>query len=491
MMPATAGVGVLAMGMLLAKKIPVMINWTVGPANLLHVLRTADVSVVITSKAFLQRLPKTTDLTPLLDKLLFFEDVKTDFYYTDMIWAKICCSYRPPAYLTKKYDVNDVHPDDVAVILFTSGSESAPKGVPLTHRNVLSNISGVGAVAGLDVVSDILLGVLPPFHSFGWTITTLIPLVTGLRAAYFPNPTDYAVVARQITKWNATVYAGTPTFLAGVLRNAPEGDKWKHNLRLCVTGAEKLPDALRNEAKDRGVKDVLEGYGITECAPVVSCHRPTDKERLGVGKPIPGVKLRIVDIADRTQILEKPGQRGVILVQSSGVFPGYIKNPDQPKKNPFVSFYSDSESESEEEEEGWVEGRWYDTGDLGEIDEDGNLLLRGRLKRFVKVAGEMISLGALEEALRKVWKSDEDGETIALEALEKAGEKSIIAAFCRIPIKRDEICNALRDAGFAAVTFPTCIVDVSEIPLLGTGKTDFRSLKEQLVKRFPNMKPDF
>eukprot|EP01090_Pellita_catalonica_P004455 TRINITY_DN14283_c0_g1_i2.p3 TRINITY_DN14283_c0_g1~~TRINITY_DN14283_c0_g1_i2.p3 ORF type:complete len:104 (-),score=31.84 TRINITY_DN14283_c0_g1_i2:737-1048(-) len=103
----------------------------------------------------------------------------------------------------------------------------------------------------------------------------------------------------------------------------------------------------------------------------------------------------------------------------------------------------------------------------------------------------MISLGALEEALRKVWKSDEDGETIALEALEKAGEKSIIAAFCRIPIKRDEICNALRDAGFAAVTFPTCIVDVSEIPLLGTGKTDFRSLKEQLVKRFPNMKPDF
>eukprot|EP01130_Rhizamoeba_saxonica_P009884 TRINITY_DN4031_c0_g1_i1.p1 TRINITY_DN4031_c0_g1~~TRINITY_DN4031_c0_g1_i1.p1 ORF type:complete len:365 (-),score=88.68 TRINITY_DN4031_c0_g1_i1:39-1133(-) len=353
------------------------------------------------------------------------------------------------------YELNEIDPDDDAVILYTSGSESAPKGVPLSHANILANVDGVTEIAELSK-DDIVLAILPPFHSFGFTVTSILPLCVGCKVCFYPNPTDRRGITNTIAKWKPTIFLGTPTFLEGVLVNLSNPEKVS-SLRLCVTGAEKCPDDLFDLVDELGISDgICEGYGITECGPVLSVNRP-GVPRCGVGHPMSGVSIRIVDINDPS--IEKPnGETGLIIAQGPNIFAGYLKLPE---KYPFVEFEGE---------------QWYNTGDLGHLNQDLALTIDGRLKRFVKVGGEMVSLPALENCISQLLVDEEDG--VAVEAIEIPGERPYICVLSKSGITKEAAAEALKEAGFGAICFPNMHKQVDEIPMLGSGKRDYRTMKD-------------
>jgi long-chain-fatty-acid--[acyl-carrier-protein] ligase len=249
--------------------------------------------------------------------------------------------------------------------------------VPLTDRNILTNIRDT-----LDVVSisdrDVMIGMLPPFHSFGIVVTTVLPVCSGLRTIYHPNPTEAAMLARLVEIYKVSLLVGTPTFLNGIVRVAEQGQL--DSLRLAVTGAEKCPQAVYEALRQRCPQlVVLEGYGITECSPIVSANTAEAPVAYSVGKLLPNVEGAIVELETEGRV--PPGQTGMLLVRGPSIFPGYLNYDGQ---SPFVTF----------------EGKlWYRTGDLVSQTADGVLFFRGRLKRFVKIGGEMVSLPAIEAAL--------------------------------------------------------------------------------------------
>jgi long-chain-fatty-acid--[acyl-carrier-protein] ligase len=275
--------------------------------------------------------------------------------------------------------------DARAVILFTSGSEKAPKAVPLTHRNILSNQRGALAVLGA-TRRDVVLGFLPVFHSFGFTMTGLLPLLAGVRVLHHPDPTDASGLARKIAAYKPTLLVGTPTFVGHILERARPGEL--DSLRLIIVGAEKCPPGLFEKCRQVAPRaQLLEGYGVTECSPVVAVNRPEANRPGTVGQPLPGVDVRVVDV--ETGGVLPPGKMGILLVSGPSVFPGYLGE----ETSPFV------------ERDG---KRWYVTGDLAEIDADGFIYFRGRLKRFLKAGGEMISLPALEEPFARLYRRKTD-----------------------------------------------------------------------------------
>jgi long-chain-fatty-acid--[acyl-carrier-protein] ligase len=295
----------------------------------------------------------------------------------------------------------------------------------------------------------------------------LLPLVAGIRAAYYPDPTNGPALAREIELWSATLICAAPTFLKTIFKAATV--EQLKTVRLCVSGAEKTPPELILLAKQKIPQTMLtEGYGITECSPVLTINLNGDPQH-GVGIPIPGVDVCIVDL-NTYELL--PGlQRGLILARGPSIFSGYL-NPGI--NSPFVT----------------VSGlQWYNTGDLGYLDEQGNLILAGRLKRFIKVGPEMISLGAIEEALmhkvlyKHVNGHEPEGPSLAICAKEESGEKPLIVLVTKFPTTVDEANNTLKESGFSNLVRIGQVVQMEEIPLLGTGKINYRSLEAQV---FPN-----
>ena len=359
----------------------------------------------------------------------------------------------------KHYRLNGVTGEDTAVILFTSGSEAAPKGVPLTHNNILSNVRAIQSIFKL-TKEDVIYSFLPPFHSFGLTTTTILPLMLGLRVAHYPNPTEARKLADGIATWKATLMAGTPTFLEAIIKAAQPGQL--DSMKLMATGAEKAPAELFDKVKKLGTGAyLLEGYGITECSPVVSACRPGEVP-VGVGKPLSGVEIIIIDLEGHQPL--KQGERGLILVHGPNVFKGYLgENPP----NPFMELKGK---------------RWYNTGDLGYIAEDGSIVISGRLKRFVKIGGEMLSLPAMEAALSDKWPAGEEGPVVAVEAVEREGERAIMCMFTSQSIGIEEANAVLREAGFSNIGRITRVENIAAIPLLGTGKTDYQTLKKKLAE---------
>ena len=460
MLPSTAGVGVVALGCLLAGKIPVMINWTLGPRNLQHVMDLTGITQVITSSQFLDKLGNV-ELGAMDDILVFVEDLRSNEIGIRQKLNAIWKSFFSTETLLEKLDLQNIDEHEPAVILFTSGSESVPKGVPLSHSNLLTNICD-----GIQVIpfqsTDTLYGFLPPFHSFGFTITTMLPLTTGLKVAYYPNPTESRRLARGIHMWRCTTVCGTPSFVTGIFKAAdPEQ---LTSVRYFITGAEKAPDELfrKVEALSVGAK-LIEGYGITECAPILTMNYP-NRDRCGVGWPAPQSEVRVVDM-DTHKTLPN-GERGLIIARGGNIFKGYLGD-DAP--NPFLEIDGD---------------RWYNTGDLGILNENGAITLAGRLKRFVKVAGEMISLPAMEDVLIDRWPGDDDGPAVAVEAIERDGERPVLAIFSRVALNLNEANETLKKAGFSNVGRLNHHEEVEEIPLLGTGKTNHRALKTQLAKKY-------
>ena len=452
LLPASVAADLVFFGLTLANKLPVMLNWTTGQAHLMHAVRTMGIRRVITSRRFVDRLGIELDEA----EYVFLEEVRKEIGKLAAL-RTLLRTYVAPGSFRRRLPRQNA--DQPAVVLFTSGSESAPKAVPLSHRNLLVNVrDGMSCMKATR--ADSLFGFLPPFHSFGLCGTVVLPLVTGLRVLHYPDPTDARGLVRTIQRFQPTVMGTTPTFLGYMFRVA--GPEDLRSLRTIITGAEKCPDAVFERCAELApAATIAEGYGITECSPFVSFNPIDNMKRGTIGLPMSAVTARVIHPETREPL--PAGEAGLLLVRGESIFHGYL-NYDGP--DPFV------ELEGE---------RWYNTGDLVAIDEDGYLHFRGRLKRFLKVGGEMVSLPALEETLARQFPPGDDGPRVAVEGDETPNGHQVVL-FCTEEIVLREANAILEEAGFRGVMRLTDVQRIDQIPVLGTGKTDYKVLRRMVAE---------
>lgn len=453
LLPAAVGADIAFFAIALAGKLPVLLNWTTGPANLNHAARIMDLTHVVTSRAFVDR----TGITVKDTRLLFLEDLRARISKPELLGLLLRLRLFPSRIKHRILAGLDPNPRRIAVVLFTSGSEKAPKAVPLSHANIIADQRA--AISALHISrQDSGMAFLPLFHSFGLTITGLLPLLVGVRVVRHPDPTDASAIARKIRAYRTTLMAGTPTFLSRIFERGQPGEFV--SLRLIVCGAEKAPDSLFDQAAVVAPHaDVLEGYGITECSPVVSVNLPGHIRRGTVGPPLPGVLVSVRDL--ETQLPVPQGCRGMLHVAGPTVFSGYL-GWDGPQ--PFF------EAEGQ---------RWFVTGDLAAIDEAGYIVFHGRLKRFLKAAGEMISLPALEEPFTRLYPPTDDGPRVAVEGIDGPCGRRIVL-FTTEHITLDEANALLRREGYQGIMRLDEVRRLERIPTLGTGKTDYKVLRQML-----------
>ena len=424
-------------------------------------MRVSGAKTVISSWRFLERLSHV-EFGSLIDKLQLLEDIREKLPLSLKLRGLFLSLFSTSA-LLKAIQLDQVDENGPAVILFTSGTEANPKGVPLSHKNIISNLRS--AMQCIQVTEkDVLYGILPPFHSFGFAVVGLFPLCGGIKVAFYPDPTDSFALAEGIERWKITLFCSPPSFLKGLLSTAkPEQMK---TIRFFISGAEKAPPELFERIATLGIgAKLIEGYGITECSPVLTLTRMNLPPK-GVGQPLPDVEVCTIHV--ETQELLPSGTEGEICVRGPNVFRGYLGNP----REPFIE----------------IQGKkWYRTGDIGRLDEEGYLILSGRIKRFTKVGGEMISLGSVEETLVKEFlskgKISADIPSFALVANEKGEGQPQLILFSTIAVSREEVNQLLHDVGFSRLVKIAQVKRVEEIPLMGTGKTDYRRLESLLEVR--------
>lgn len=452
-LPASSLAGASLMAAMLTQRLAVPLNWTVGKRAWDHAITTAGVKTIFTSRQFLNKANLPIEQTGNIHWLIW-EDLVESLSLGEK-WEIQLKSKHPADQWEKEYKLEGFNPHTPAVLLFTSGSESLPKGVPLSHYNLMSNLNSCIQRMNL-YCHDILMGFLPPFHAFGLTITTLLPLLTGIKVAYSPNPTHTQALKRHIKHWKPSLICGTPTFFKNLLSSSQPEDLL--SLNTYITGAEACPDSLKQELRKNGEHIlVLEGYGMTEAGPVLCLQNPETPSE-GVGEPLENINLIIVDPNSYQKLPN--GQSGLILAKGPNFFSGYY----QSDKNPWIEI---------------LEEKWYNTGDLGRLNSNGELILEGRLSRFVKVAGEMISLPALEKALYQKHTHDEDIEFVVIPQ-EKEGKRPVLTLFSNRDLDLKHTNQLLRDAGFSALSRIHQCKKIESIPTLGTGKTDFNVLKNLL-----------
>lgn len=448
MLPALQSTSLLIIATYMAGKIPVMLNWTVGKKVLEHCMETAGVEVVLSAGTFIK---KVEEQLP--------ESIKSKLVLLEKEIPEISISLKMKGLLISKFPrifLDYKHVNDTAVILFTSGSEALPKAVPLTHSNLTNDLKSTFELLKIES-KTIFLGFLPPFHSFGFTALVICPLITGTRIAYTPNPTDAREVLKILKHTRANLLVGTPGFLKMFM--VVGSAYYFKSVRYVISGAEAMPMAIK-ELFDKLTTNarLLEGYGITECSPIL-CANPIEKQKMNsVGKFIPGLEHLIVDLD--TGKPAEPGQPGMIYVMGKNVFHGYL---GEKAIDPFEE----------------INGRkYYKTGDLGYIDEDGYLFITGRLKRFIKIAGEMISLPFIEKILLEKY-GDQEKQILAVEGTDKTTPGQIVL-FTTLSVGLDEINDFLLKNGVAPIAKIKHIILLDEIPILGTGKTDYKVLRKMI-----------
>ena len=451
MLPASVGAIISYLVVMFAGCEPVMVNWTAGGGQVAYCLKNCGVSHVISSKKFVERLHNQgVDL----------KNIGISWLYLEELAAGVGIMAKGAAFLKSRFPrlfPGRVKIAQTAAILFTSGSESHPKSVPLTHANFLANGRDVSRILALQS-NDRLLGILPVFHSLGLAGTVILPLCTGLRTVYWPNPTEGRQLARLIASHRVTTLITTPTFLQNILHQADEGEP--ASLRLVFSGAEKCPQPLFDRLADQAPEAVLcEGYGVTECSPVISVNRPAAPVPGTIGYLMPS--MQAVLLHPETGEVVRDATTGRLLVRGPNVFAGYLG--DAP--SPFVTH----------------DGKdWYDTGDLVTRRADGLLTFAGRLKRFVKLGGEMISLPAIEEILVAEFGTDYQEPTLAVAATDDDHPELVLLTV--LEINRQQVNQVLRRGGLSPLYNIRRVEQVTEIPLLGTGKTDYRSVQRMIAQ---------
>lgn len=425
---------------------PCMLNFSTGVKNMLACCKAANISTVFTSKTFLEQGGLVETAAALKQaglKLVYLEDLKKEITLWDKAagWA---ASYFPRRYY--KQVRGNASSKDPAVVLFTSGSEGTPKGVVLSHENIQANRLQLQSVLDFGL-KDRVFNAMPIFHSFGLTVGTLLPLLSGVPVFFYPSPLHYRIVPELIYDSNATIIFGTDTFFNGYAKMAHPYDFY--SVRLAVVGAEKLKEETIRKYYDQFGLRIMEGYGATETSPVMAVNTPMYFKRGSVGRLLPGMEYKLEQI---------PGVEdgGKLWVKGANIMAGYLRDSKPGVVEP-------------------PQGGWYDTGDIVRVDEDGFVFILGRAKRFAKIAGEMISLTAVETELNALWPNKMHAVVNIPD--EKKGEQLVL--FTTEPaVERGALLAAFKAKGVSELAVPKTIRVVEELPLMGTGKVDYVKLKE-------------
>lgn len=441
MIPNTAGVMLAAIGTLMSGKIPVMINYSTGAAeNSMYAQKKCGFNTIITSKALLEKIK-----CPLIDGMICIEDIMKKVTTSNKIIAALK-SKMPSGIIIKS--LPKVTEEDTACVLFTSGSERDPKAVQLSHKNIGSNVEDVIDVLHLKK-DDVIFSVLPLFHVFGQQTNFWLPLTLGMTAVTYANPLEYKTIPKIMKKEGCTMIAATPIFLSGYLRESQKGDFEK--LHLVVAGADKTPDWLREGYREKHDIEIVEGYGTTETSPVISVNRPEFNKPGSIGPAVAHCEIKITDINTGEEL--PTGGEGKIMVKGDLVMKGYI--------------------DEEKTSEAIIDG-WYFTGDIGVLDEDGYLWHKGRLKRFVKIGGEMVSLVKTESMISEVLHKDID--CCVVDIPDKVKGASLVAVVTQ-EIDKQQLIKDLGDK-LPAIAIPKKFMVIDELPKMGSGKADFRKIAE-------------
>ena len=462
MLPACVPGALVNAALLLAGKVPVNLNFTAGEDAFKSAMAQCGIETVITSRAFTDKvaLPAEPSTT------LYVEDFAKSIGRWGALKAAAKAWLVPICLLRKFYDIKGRSVDDLATVIFSSGSTGEPKGVMLTHCNIMSNVEGLGQVFGIDE-DDRVCGVLPFFHSFGFTATLWFPLVKRIAVVYHRSPIEGPAIGALVREFGATALLATPTFLRIYIRSVLPGDFG--SLKHVVVGAEKLRDELAESFRQTFGIRPIEGYGCTECAPVVSFNVPDFRGRgivqIGtkpgtIGRPLPGVAGRIVDPDTRDP--RPMGEDGLLLVKGLNVMRGYLGKP--------------------EETDEVLEDGWYDTGDIARLDEDGFLTITDRLSRFSKIGGEMVPHLKVEDAVTRALGDQVSGSELLFAVTsvpdEKKGER-LVVLHKKLPLSVEELWDRLNASGLPKLWIPArdSFREIDELPILGTGKLDLKKLK--------------
>lgn len=437
LLPNANAVAVTVFGLQAYGRVPAMLNYSMGPDALVSACLTGRIRTVLTSRRFiaLARLDRIAGALAEHTRLIYLEDVRKGLSALDKLWG--LAASRLPALMRGR----GAAADQPAAVLFTSGSEGAPKGVVLSHANFLANVAQIAAVVEL-LPSDRVVNPLPVFHSFGLTAGLFLPLLIGVPACLYPSPLHYRAVAELVAALKATVLFATDTFLAGYGRAATDGEL--SSLRYAVAGAEPVRESTRRLYRDRFGVDILEGYGATETTPVMAVNTPTHGRAGTVGRFLPGIEHRLETV---------PGiaEGGQLFVRGPNVMLGHYltERPAELRPPP---------------------GGWHETGDIVAVDGEGYVRIVGRAKRFAKIGGEMVSLARVEAIAAQLW-PDETHAAVSLPDARK-GER-IVLLTSRAGAHREEFAAFAQSRGVSELTVPKTVLWVEEIPTLGTGKANY------------------
>jgi acyl-[acyl-carrier-protein]-phospholipid O-acyltransferase / long-chain-fatty-acid--[acyl-carrier-protein] ligase len=463
LLPPTVPAAVANFALALSGRIAVNLNYTVSEANINQCIEQAGIKNVITSRKVIEKF----GVRPSANTV-YLEDMKDYATVGDKLTCLLQSKWLPASMVHRSLKLNDLKNDDILTVIFTSGSTGTPKGVPLTLMNVASNIQGFDQYISVKP-TDNFLGILPFFHSFGFTVTLWGAMTLPCSACYHFNPLEPRPIGKLVEANKSTVILGTPTFLRTYLRRI-EPEQFK-SVEVVVVGAEKMPIPLAEAFEERFGVRPIEGYGTTELSPVACVNVPISRAKSvnkseglregSVGRPIPGVSARVVSLEDGKVV--ETNVQGMIQVSGPNVMSGYLKQPELSAKV--------------------LKDGWYETGDVGYIDDDGFVFITGRQSRFSKIGGEMVPHIQIEEAIIAIL-GESDVLSVGVTSVpdEKKGER-IIVLHTQLSKPPSEIVKELLANGLPNLFLPSedSFIEVDSIPILGTGKLDLRGL-QQLAK---------
>lgn len=457
-LPSSVGGALANISLTLHGRIPCNLNYTTGQDVLDSCIRQANIKQVVTSKAFLQRIP----LEPNAD-LIILEDLRKDLRTSDKLLG-LAARILPAWFVDRVLLRLGGHSiDDLATIVFSSGSTGEPKGIMLTHHNIVSNAEQTIQHANA-TERDCVLGILPFFHSFGYTVTMWVPALLGCGSVFHFNPLEAEAVGKLSREYKPTLFFATSTFLRTYIRKCHKDDF--ASLRMLLCGAEKLQSSVAAEFHAKFGVEPLEGYGCTELSPVVSVNRPDyddgsvrqiGTKRGSIGYPLPGIaaQIRDVDSLERLPV----GSEGLLFIKGPNVMQGYLNKPEMTAEA--------------------VRDGWYNTGDIACLDEDGFIRITDRLARFSKIGGEMVPHAKIEEKMHEILNTNEQLCVVVGVPDKRKGER-LVVVHSAITMSREDLWHKLRESGMPSLWLPAPndFYPVEELPVLGTGKLDLKGVKQ-------------
>lgn len=465
LIPPSAGGLLVNIAVSILKKVPVNLNYTSSKETLASIAKQCRMKTIITSRVFVEKIKIDVPTDPI-----FIEDIIKQIKGTDKLKAAVKSFIYPSAisyrFIFGKKNIRNMK--DLATIMFTSGSTGEPKGVMLTHANVTSNLEGLYQIFHIKD-EDTVMGILPFFHSFGFTATLWFPLISGIGVVYHVNPLDARMIGKLVQRHHATVLMSTPTFLNAYIRRC-EKEQFK-TLHTVVVGAEKLKDRIANAFKEKFGIEAMEGYGCTELSPIVSLNLPDYRER-GVrqkaykpgkiGLPLPGIAVRILDRETMESV--EVNEDGLLFIKGPNVMKGYLNREDLTNEV--------------------IRDGWYTTGDIANMDQDGFLMITDRMSRFSKIAGEMVPHIKVEETIHNILGSSEQMCVVTSIPDEKKGEK--LAVLCLKDIDVPSLVEELKRSDLPNLWIPNVelFLKVDAIPVLGTGKLDLGTIRQMVREAF-------